>query len=115
MEMNYLRLYTGNDGESHFEDCELPYESIPPYRTTAMQKAKGIRFLDLNNFHDFHNAPQRQYVIFLDNDVEIETADGSKRTIRAGDVLLAEDTTGHGHITRSLNGERTCAVFIPLD
>jgi hypothetical protein len=113
--MKYLRLYTGKDGESHFEDCELPYQSFPPNMTTEPQKTKDVRFLDINGYHDYHNAPQRQFVIFLDRDVEIEVADGSKRTIKAGEVLLAEDTTGHGHITRSVDGERVKAVFIVLD
>lgn len=113
--MKYIRLYTGSDNESHYEDCELPFENIPPYSTTETQKAKGIRFLDLESVHGFHNAPARQYVVFLNNDVEFENRQGAKRTVKAGEVVLAEDTTGGGHITRSLNGKRTLAVFVTLE
>jgi hypothetical protein len=113
--MKILRLYTGDDGESHFEDCEIPLETGPVSRFSAALKAKSVMFLELKSYYDYHNAPQRQYVIFLDGAVEIEVADGSKRIIQAGEILLAEDTTGHGHITRSLDGEPRNTVFILLD
>ncbi len=113
--MKILRLYTGGDGESHFEDLEIPLEDGPSGKISAARKAKRVMFLELNGYYDYHNAPYRQYVIFLDGAVEIEVADGSKRTIQAGEILLAEDTTGHGHITRSLDGAPRRAVFIVLD
>ncbi len=47
-------------------------------------------------------------------DVEIEVADGTKRVIKAGELLLAEDTTGHGHKTRTLDGAPRQADFIVL-
>ena len=64
---------------------------------------------------DFHNAPRRQYVINLVGGVEIEVGDGSKRILRAGDVLLAEDTEGQGHISRALNDEPRHSIFVTLD
>lgn len=113
--MNVIRLYTGNDGESHIEDMEVPFVSIPEGHHSEPQKAKSVMFLELKNYFDYHNAPQRQYVIFLDGDMEIEVHDGSRRIIRAGEVLLAEDTEGRGHITRSVDGAARKAVFIVLD
>ena len=44
---------------------------------------------------------------------EIECGDGSRRRFGAGDVMLADDLTGQGHITREIEGPRR-AVFIPL-
>jgi hypothetical protein len=29
--------------------------------------------------------------------------------------LLAEDTTGHGHISRAVNGEMRRSIFVTLD
>jgi hypothetical protein len=113
--MKILRLYTGDDGESHFEDREIPMETYPVGKHSAAQKAKSVKFLELKSYYDYHNAPERQYVIFLDGGVEIEVADGSKRTIQAGEILLAEDTTGRGHITRSLDGAPRRTMFIVLD
>ena len=62
---------------------------------------------------DFHTAPQRQFVITLAGLAEVECADGSKRRFGAGDILLADDTSGHGHITREIEGPRR-SIFLPL-
>ena len=49
---------------------------------------------------DWHNPPQRLLVLWLTGDVEFETSDGDIRRLPAGSVVLAEDTTGKGHISR---------------
>ena len=41
--------------------------------------------------------------------------DGTKRVLGPGDVLLAEDTTGRGHISRAVRGEPRTCLFIPLE
>lgn len=78
--------------------------------------------LDLQDFQetggdydlDFHNAPRRQYVVMLVGEVEIETGDGTKRILDTGEILLAEDTTGQRHISRTVNGKPRKSLFIPL-
>jgi hypothetical protein len=47
--------------------------------------------------------------------VELETGGGEKRRLSAGDVLLAEDTTGRGHISRAIDDEPRVSLFLPLD
>ena len=37
------------------------------------------------------------------------------RTLRGGDILLAEDTTGQGHISRAVAGKPRRSLFITLD
>jgi hypothetical protein len=64
--------------------------------------------------YDFHTAPQMQYIILLDGEIEIETSLGDKRTFGAGEVLLMEDTTGKGHKTRNLQPIKRKSVFITL-
>src|SRR6266567_3783732 len=49
---------------------------------------------------DWHNPPQRLLVLWLTGEVEFETSDGDIRRLPAGSVVLAEDTTGKGHISR---------------
>ena len=49
---------------------------------------------------DWHNPPQHLLVLNLTGGVEYETSDGDVRRLTAGSVVLAEDTTGKGHITR---------------
>jgi hypothetical protein len=61
-----------------------------------------------------HQAPRRQFLVFLSGTAAIETSDGETRYFQAGDVLLAEDTTGKGHASKN-NGEDTLlAVVIQL-
>ena len=45
--------------------------------------------------------------------MEIECGDRSKRRLGPGDILLADDTTGQGHLTREIEGPRR-SLFIPL-
>jgi hypothetical protein len=41
-------------------------------------------------------------VIWLDAEYELTASDGEKRVIGVGEVVLAEDTIGKGHITKPL-------------
>ena len=45
---------------------------------------------------------------------EYETADGTKKQLYPGDVLVAEDLTGHGHIARGLGEGQRFILAIPL-
>jgi hypothetical protein len=53
-------------------------------------------------------------VVNLSGIAEFETADGSKRQLVPGDVLVAEDLTGHGHIARSIGDEFRVSLAVPL-
>ena len=65
-------------------------------------------------FKDWHNAPRRQYVITLSGQVEFTIGDGTVKRLGPGDVLLAEDLTGRGHITRVVGSEPRISTAIPL-
>ena len=114
--MQVVRVYTGDDGESHFEELELPYEAIGDAQRTAMQSATGIQFrrAEVGNFQDFHIAPRRQYVITLEGQAEIGLGDGTKRIFNPGDVLLADDLTGRGHTTGVAGDHYRVSIAIPL-
>jgi len=113
--MKITRIYTGDDNESHFEDLEIPLREGPYGSISRYVDVKGVAFRETpkDATMDFHNAPQRQFVITLVGSVEIECGDGSKRQLNAGEILLADDTTGHGHITREITGPRR-SIFLPL-
>jgi len=116
--MKITRVYSGEDGESHFEDVEVAL--IDRGRIGAISKlegATGIVFRETQADYDlgFHNAPRRQYVINLDAAVELEVGDGTRRVLQPGDVLLAEDLTGRGHISRSADGKPRRSIFVTLD
>jgi len=112
-----VRLYTGDDGHSHFEDIFIPFISQGDIGSLSKKyEATGIIFRETPSDYHFvwHNAPCRQYIVMLDNSVEIEIHDGTKRVIGMGEILLAEDTTGSGHVSRSINDRPRKSVFITL-
>ena len=116
--MRITRIYSGEDGESHFEDVEIPLRKVGEIgRISEPLEATGIVFRETDGDYDFdfHCAPRRQYVINLDAPVEIETGDGSTRRIGAGEILLAEDTSGRGHRSRAVDGQPRRCVFVTLD
>src|SRR5678816_2591337 len=115
-QMKIARLYTGADNESHFEDIDVEMKLQGIDEVSALQPAHGIQFRSapLSHRSSYHTVPRRQYVITLSGEVEIETGDGTVRRFGPGDVMLAEDTTGRGHITRVVGGQPRDYVFIPL-
>ena len=116
--MKIVRIYTGPDNQSHFEELQIPLKDSGKVGfLSELTKATGVLFRETGGDYnyDFHTAPRRQYVVNLEGEVEIEVGDGSKRILRAGDVLLAEDTTGQGHISRAVAGKPRKSLFITLD
>ena len=116
--MNVTRLYAGSDGKSHFEDIDIPLNEVGTgERLSKLMEATGIVFRetsdDLNM--DWHRAPRRQYVITLAGEGEIIIGDGTSRRFGPGDIMLAEDTTGQGHITRAVGNEPRLSIFVTLD
>ena len=109
----FVRLYSGDDGESHFEDLDLPEARV---HHSAMQTAGGMTFVrwQLGRVIDWHQAPRRQYLITLSGQLEIGVGDGSVRRLGAGDMLMVEDLTGHGHTTRASESEPTAIAVVPL-
>lgn len=116
--LTIVRIYTGTDNKSHFEDMQIPLKSKGKIGfLSELMNATGIVFRETGGdySYDFHTAPRRQYVVNLEGEVEIEVGDGSKRILRSGDILLAEDTTGQGHISRAVAGKPRKSLFITLD
>ncbi len=114
--MQVVRLYTGGDGETHFEELDLGYEAVANAQVTAMRAASGVQFrrTPTGSFSDWHTAPRRQFVITLEGQVEIGIGDGTKRIFSPGDVVLADDLTGHGHTTAAVGGQTRVSIAIPL-
>ena len=116
--MHITRIFTGADGESHFEDIEIELEDGGPIgKLSKFQKATGVIFRETpaDYDYDWHNAPEKQYIIMLDSGVEITVGSGETRTINPGEVILVEDTQGHGHISRALKNQSRKSVFITLE
>ena len=111
------RIYSDAKGESHFEDIMIPMEKAGEIgNLSEALPAKSIIFREVEPTYDydFHNAPQKQYIILLDGGIEIETSLGEKRSFVPGDILLVEDTTGKGHRTKNSLPKRRRSIFITI-
>ena len=111
------RVYSDAKGESRFEDVLIPLIDAGEIGFLSDElPAKGIIFREVKPSYNynFHNAPQKQYLILIDGVIEIETSLGEKRTFKAGDVLLLEDTSGKGHRTRNVVEAKRRSVFVTL-
>ena len=116
-----MRVYSGDDGRSHLEEVRL---ALQPFidtegaygEGTPLQQAAGIAFRIAPPGYvlNWHCAPRRQYSITLSGEAEIEVGDGTIQRIGAGDVILAEDLTGQGHITRVVGNQPRLSVVISL-
>ena len=116
------RVYSGADGQSHIAELALALE---PFRDvegahgqgTALQPARGIAFRVAPPGYvlDWHCAPRRQYSISLSGTAEIEVGDGTVVRVEPGDVVLAEDLTGRGHVTRVVGAEPRFYAIVPLN
>ena len=104
--MKLGRVYTGDDGESHVESLdssEFAFVERDGTRTETLGAASvSFSRREAGPAGEYHNAPRRQYVVYLTASVEVACADGSRMVMEPGDVLLAEDTTGHGHTSQVL-------------
>src|SRR5262249_7069519 len=82
-----VRIYTGSDGESHFEDVLVSLADDGHLgRMSKLVPARGVIFREVGGDYalGFHNAPRRQYVVNLTGSVELETGDGTKRVLGPG-------------------------------
>jgi quercetin dioxygenase-like cupin family protein len=79
-------------------------------------KATGFFYLKLpaGQVQDWHTAPRRQYVVALSGRHEFELEDGEKIPLTPGTVILAEDLTGKGHLSRCVGPQDCIVVEVPL-
>jgi hypothetical protein len=118
MHKKVTRIITGPDGKSHFEESELTLEcrlGTGPQAETIEVTGVTVWEKGPRQDHDWHNAPRRLLLIGLEGDTEMEVGDGTKHRFKAGELILAEDTTGQGHVTRALGDKGRKAVIVYLD
>ena len=103
-----LRIYSTDDGESHFDQIEIGTSSrqVHPdavaFEMSTKFAASGVRFTRIPagaRHVGWHTVPERVLTIRLNGSAEYETSDGEKRLVPAGSYILFEDTHGKGHRT----------------
>jgi hypothetical protein len=111
-------LYADANGQSHWRDIQIEWvEETPGGKLSKRLPATGIIFREVPPTYDldWHPAPRRQYIINLDAGVEITASDGEARKIGAGEVVLVEDTSGKGHLSKALDGKIRNCIFVPVE
>lgn len=116
--MRIHNIYSDANGESHFRDLEIEWTRTGPTgQISDPVRVASMSFRVTNGNYDlaWHNAPRRQYIINLEGSVKITTSDGESRLIGPGEIILAEDTTGKGHLSKAVSGEARRSLIIPID
>jgi quercetin dioxygenase-like cupin family protein len=115
--MAIIRIHTGSDGKSHFQEIVPKFEPRgDKSETDELIPGSGIivRRFEATRSNPWHHAPGRYAVFTLSGAVDIEIGDGTVRRLGVGDILIAEDTTGQGHVTREVGPQARISVFVPL-
>jgi hypothetical protein len=120
--MKCLRIYATPDGESHFDEVELPMKKMPvhpdavPFDVSASYPASRIRVARIPagmREVAWHTVPEPNLAVRLDGSVEYETSDGEVRQVQAGNFVLVQDTHGKGHLSRHSTEAQT-VIWISL-
>jgi len=119
----YVRLFCDGAGESHFSDELLPFALVdfappaPPISISDALPADAVRIISSpSGWHgDWHPAPHRQFMVVLAGELEVEVSDGEVRQFRAGSVILVEDTSCKGHISRVVGKHRCYMATVTLE
>ena len=108
-----IRIYTGEDGQSHFEDLDTEHGARAFFEVQAANSCE-LRFYEPEKFQDWHRAPRRQYVVTLSGHAKVQIGDGTSLALGPGDVILADDLTGRGHTTGTEGDEPWVYLTIQL-
>ncbi len=116
--MRIHNLYADANGESHFRDIEIEWaEERRGSKLSKRLPAAGIIFRETKADYDldWHPAPRRQYIINLDGGVKLTASDGESRVIGAGEVILVEDISGKGHLSKAVEAKIRHSIFVPIE
>jgi hypothetical protein len=109
--MKFPSIVADEQGETHFHQTDLAERELavgpPPNPAGQMSDFGAVTTMSAISFPagteaPAHNAPQPYVVIVLCGEGEVVVSDGESRHFRPGDLLLCNDLTGKGHITRAI-------------
>jgi hypothetical protein len=131
--LSFTHLWADANGVSHFRDETLSFEAATAENPTAgttsrtnpdpealvslpLRGATGATFLYLKRgaVEDWHRAPRRMYLIAIQGMSEVTVGDGQVRRFGLGSIVLMDDLTGKGHITRAVGDIDHIALTIPV-
>jgi hypothetical protein len=119
----YVRLFTDERGESHFDEIDVDLEPVDfappaaPLHIAALFPATSCGLVGGPPEWDGsipHPAPRRQLFCTLRGEYEVTASDGTARCFPPGSMLLLEDTTGEGHTTRIVSDDALLIISVTL-
>lgn len=122
IDMRIARLYSDENGESHFEDLEIglnlndyapPAPSLYLSNTTSANQFAFMKAPAGWSSH-WHPSSARNLFFVLSGEWEVTASDGESRSFGVGSVLLVEDTTGKGHSSRVISESESLAAMVQL-
>jgi quercetin dioxygenase-like cupin family protein len=112
-----VRLWTGDDGQSHFENgvVDLREGARGDFLSGKMGAVSvSLQQTDSGGSFDWHTAPARQFVITLSGTLDFVTREEKHFILNPGILLLAEDTAGGGHSWRLVGNEPWRRLYVVL-
>jgi hypothetical protein len=121
--MRYTRLFSSDDGESHFEDVAIEFTEAnyvplaPPLRLSASCGATSYRLMEAPAGweSDSHVSSARNFFVLLTGEWEVTASDCDTRRFGPGSLLLVEDTTGKGHKSRVVSESDSLALMLQVE
>jgi hypothetical protein len=119
----YTRLYSDENGESHFKGAQIDLAltdyapPAPPLSLSAFTNATQFGFMNAPAgwSSDWHPTSVRTMFFVLSGEWEVTASDGETRRFATGSVLLAEDTSGKGHTSRVVSEIDSLAAMVELN
>jgi hypothetical protein len=119
--VTYHRVYTDPQGESHFDVVTVKQSLVQaappaaPFYVSEDGPASKYRFYTFEPgwVGELHPAPTRQFLALMSGEVEMETTDGTVRRFRPGGLVLLEDISGKGHVTRNVGDGSATFLVVP--
>jgi len=120
--VKYQRIYADAQGGSHFDSVTVEQSlasgapPAAPFYVSGDKPASKYRFYSFQPgwIGDWHPCPARQFLALLSGAVEMETTDGTVRRFKPGDLVLLEDTSGKGHVTRNTGDGYSVFLVVPV-
>jgi quercetin dioxygenase-like cupin family protein len=115
------RVWTDEQGSSHFADLDLPETmmpttlGLPDMRSTSSVPVESFRLITTTPqamARGWHPAPTRQFVIVVRGAIAVEVSDGETRRLDAGSMILFEDVGGRGHLNRVVDDHEIMLGFL---
>ncbi len=114
-------IYSVPEGRSVVEEINVAVGAAGPAGKYAIidrdVKNMNIGYYDNGWFSDWHPPNAKRLNLVLQGDFIFDVGDGKEYRIKAGEMILAEDSTGKGHTSRCVaaNNQRCISMSVVLE